>query len=685
MKFFHHEFLWTLSFLIIPIIIHLFNFKRHKTLYFSSLSFIKHVDQQTKSTKKLKHLLILLSRIFAFSFLILAFAQPYFTDKNENLNFKNEIIAFYIDNSFSMQAIGSNGELLSEAREIARKTIEKSSLDTKFIITTNAKNGIEERLLSKIQAIEKIDEIKLSPLTRSINEIIEWQTEKINSNKLIEKETSIQHIIISDFQLNTSFDEKITPIKIKSNISFFPIKLSPKDSENIFIDSIWFTSPIKKIGKKNELNIKINNLSQKDLKNVELNIEIEKYKNNIFIDLPKNEEITTRIGYTDESTGIKSGQIRLYDNNINFDDDFFFNYDVRNNLNILIINGEDASKNIEKVLNLDPFYITSKTTTSTITREEFINKDLVIINGANRLSKGIINYISDFSLTGGTVSLFPGKSPNQANWNELLISLRLPTIGKTIKSGNNIKSLNLKDPFFTGIFKEKNNNLNLPNIKKTFQAIKNSKTLGKNLINLSNGLPLFVYNENKSNSFMFYSSLDVEFGNFTKDALFTSIILRLSELSQRNNPEYIIIGKSNTYPIYSKLKKEKPLRIIGNKIDFIPQIETISGIKYISVLNSSKLQEIYAGNYSINEENKKIAEVSLNYDRKESLIKSHTINEIKANLKKMGIQKINFKKIGKNIVETIININRPYRYWKICLVLTIIFMVLEMIFIRYLK
>ncbi|MBB77788.1 MAG: hypothetical protein CL844_02165 [Crocinitomicaceae bacterium] len=685
MNFFHHEFLWAFTILIIPIIIHLFNFKRYKTLYFSSLSFIKHVDEQTKATKKLKYLLTLISRLLAFSFLILAFAQPYFADDNKNLKFKNSIIAFYIDNSFSMQAVGSNGELLSEAREIAREIINKSSLDTKFLISTNAKNGSEERLLSKIQAIEKIDEIKLSPLTRSINEIIEWQNEKINSNKLIGDETSIQRLLISDFQSNTRFDSNSIPVKIKSNNSFSPIKLSPKNFENIFIDSIWFSSPIKKLGKKNELNIKINNPSKKDLKNVELNIEIENYQNTIFIDLPKNEKTTTIIGYTDESIGIKSGEIRLYDNNINFDDKYFFNYNVRENLNILLINGEDATNNIENVLNLDPFYITNTTTTTTITREDFTKKDLVIINGANKLSKGIINYISDFSLAGGTVSLFPGKSPNQTDWNELLLSLRLPTIGKKINSGNNIKNLNFKDPFFTGIFKENNSNLNLPNINISFQSIKNSRTLCKNLITLKNGLPLFVFNENKSKSFMFYSSLDIEFGKFTKDALFTSIILRTAELSQRNQPEYIIIGKSNNYPIYSEIKKEKPLHIIGNKIDFIPQIETTSGVKYISVLNSSKSKEIYAGNYSIIEEKKKIGEISLNYDRKESLINSFTKEQIKTNLNNIGIKKINFNKIDENLVETIMNIDKPYQYWKFCIVLTIIFVLLEMVFIRYLK
>ncbi|HIP32508.1 MAG TPA: hypothetical protein EYG86_07090, partial [Crocinitomicaceae bacterium] len=104
MKFLYPEFLWAFLVLLIPIIIHLFNFKRYKTLYFSSLSFVKHVDQKTKSTKSLKHLLILLSRLLAFIFLVLAFAQPYFSKNDATTQSLDSVVSIYIDNSFSMQA-----------------------------------------------------------------------------------------------------------------------------------------------------------------------------------------------------------------------------------------------------------------------------------------------------------------------------------------------------------------------------------------------------------------------------------------------------------------------------------------------------------------------------------------------------------------------------------------------------
>ena len=109
MKFVHPGFLWALFALAIPIIIHLFNFRRYKVIYFSSLKFIKHVDQQTRSTQKLKHLLILALRLLAITALVLAFAQPYFPVERSGNGGGKPVLAIYIDNSFSMTAKGTEG------------------------------------------------------------------------------------------------------------------------------------------------------------------------------------------------------------------------------------------------------------------------------------------------------------------------------------------------------------------------------------------------------------------------------------------------------------------------------------------------------------------------------------------------------------------------------------------------
>ena len=684
MKFLYPEFLWAFAILIIPIVIHLFNFKRYKTLYFSSLTFVKHVDEQTKSTQKLKHLLVLLSRLLAFIFLVLAFAQPYFTDKNDSTKSKNNIIAFYIDNSFSMQALAANGELLSEARENARDIIQKAPLSTRFMIATNLKSGSEERILSKIEAFEKLDKIEFSPLRRSVDEILNWQSERLSASEIVEEGTSTQHILLSDFQSNSAFTTKALAIEQNVNSTIFPIKLTPETDKNLFIDSIWFTSPLHKLNTLNELNIQVNNPTDKDLKNIEIDIQVGDYSNAIFIDLDAKQKTTTQVGFSDKSIGFKNGVIRMFDNHVSFDDTYFLSYEVRQNVNVLLLDGEDAVDNLETVLELDEFYNTKRKGLTSITREDLEQKDLIILNGANSISKGAINYITSLASTGGTVSLFPGKNPDKNQWNELLSNLKLPLLGASITSGNKIKTLNYNDPFFKGIFETQSNNLNLPSVSKTFKAINNNSSLGNNLIELQNGLPLLVLNEQAGKSFMFYSSLHPDFGSFTKNALFAAVTLRTSELSQRNQPEYMTIGNVSRFPIYTKIDDDNPIHIKNKDIDFIPQTELSSGIRYISLNDLNNVQNLVSGNYDLRTD-KLLGGLSLNYDRTESIISSLNEQEIKEEFAKRGINEVTFNEINGATDISMINIEKPFSYWKLCIILTLIFVLLEMIFVRFLK
>lgn len=147
MKFENPYALWALLLLAIPIIIHLFHFKRFKTLYFSSLIFVKQVEQETKSVKKLKHLLILISRLLAFIALVLAFAKPYFP-----LNSKtplSKLTAIYIDNSFSMTNLGSEGQLFEVAKMQAKKIVNTLGDDEQFYIVSNNQSTEEQRVYSK--------------------------------------------------------------------------------------------------------------------------------------------------------------------------------------------------------------------------------------------------------------------------------------------------------------------------------------------------------------------------------------------------------------------------------------------------------------------------------------------------------------------------------------------------------
>src|SRR3954469_9249095 len=109
MHFIYPGFLVALAALSIPVIIHLFNFRRFRKIYFTNVRFLKEIKQDTKSRSRLKHLLVLFSRLLALTFLVLAFAQPFLPAKTNSAIGQSRRISVYIDNSFSMDALSKNG------------------------------------------------------------------------------------------------------------------------------------------------------------------------------------------------------------------------------------------------------------------------------------------------------------------------------------------------------------------------------------------------------------------------------------------------------------------------------------------------------------------------------------------------------------------------------------------------
>ena len=65
MQFVFPLFLTALAAIAIPIIIHLFHFRRFKTVYFTNVRFLKEVKEETSARSKLRNLLVLLSRAAA--------------------------------------------------------------------------------------------------------------------------------------------------------------------------------------------------------------------------------------------------------------------------------------------------------------------------------------------------------------------------------------------------------------------------------------------------------------------------------------------------------------------------------------------------------------------------------------------------------------------------------------------
>lgn len=678
MNFLYPQALWGFLLLLIPLIIHLFNFKRYKTIYFSSLKFVRHVEEQSKSTRRLKHYLVLLSRLLAFSCLVLAFAQPYFGSNAGNSNGIGKLDFVYIDNSFSMQAIGPEGELLSEAKEKARELIENADADQQYIIATNLLNGQEERILNRSEALERIDKLDYSPLSKSIDAVCEWNGRLLNKLSNGSEIKNVRSFYLSDFQ------KKDVAKKIDEDrrFNYYPIQFISEKRSNVFIDSVWFTDPIQRIGATNELNVRVKNNSDVNLENIELEFRIGDMEKIVFVNAKANEETTSRITYKNRNTGAVKGKILIADNSVYFDDTYYISYDVDKNANVLVLDGEDAVPNIAILYGLEKYYNVTTKEVSQFTRGDFADKDLVVFNSINGFSTGLQTYVNELLQAGISVALFPGTSPNLSDWNVFLQKQGLSPFGSGVGSGTRIKSLNYADAFFQGVFEREKEVLNLPSVNKTFNA-SSSNGQGTSLITLQNGLSLLTYKKDVGNLFLFYSSLDESFGPFSKDALCSTMLLRMGELSKRKQPIQLMIGQEAQYPIYETIEADKPVRIRKEDFEFIPERSEVTGVNYISLNRVSGIDELKAGNYEI-VTSERLGFISLNYDRSESLLKYlNTNNILELFLAEKHTVEVN--EFGSSSNFSTRELDKPTSYWRFFIILTLIFVLTEMVLIRFLK
>jgi hypothetical protein len=680
MEFVHPEFLWLLNLLLIPIIIHLFHFRRHKTLFFPSLKFLKYIQQEQKSTQKLKHLLVLFSRLLAMTFLIISFAQP-FVGTSKSKSAGKSVLVIYVDNSFSMTAKGMEGELLSEAKELTRRILKDVEPETHILFTTNKLDGVEQRLVTRVEALDYLEKIESTSIRRNLKEVLNWQKEFIDrENQENVNLTVRQYVFISDFQKNQFDTDKLN---VDEKAIYYPIQITPQEISNLLIDSVWFASPIHKKGEPNEFFVQVKNLSENDVVNAELSLQAGSQQRTLFIDIPAQKSAVANFQIMNSAAGLVEGKVSVNDKQLYWDDDFYFSYNVASSSGVLILNGEDASPAVNRVYSIESFYKLKSISDMSFTKEELKETDLIVLNGLNEISSGLASELVEFKNQGGSIFIFPGSKINGKDNNNFLDNLGIPALtDRIVREGIKIDKIQYKDPFFKNVFEKENTSLNLPSVSKCYGIPSFRQSSIFPLISLRNGSPLLL--RSNESVYLYTSSLHPEFGNFSDNALFPTVLLRAGEFSKRNLPLYATIGKENKLKLFGELTDETPLKLVNKEFEFIPVVSK-NGLAFdISISGPEAIEKLKSGNYVIKTDSP-INGIALNYNRAESEMIYVSKEDIEMKLKEQGVKNINFSSVENGQSMTMVDLQKPKEYWRLFLILALLFVLTEMLLLRFWK
>ena len=141
-------------------------------MYFSSNRFLKNIKESTSSRLRLKHWLVLAARLLFITFLVLAFAQPYFPSKQGEAG-ASGLVKIYVDNSYSMSNEASEGvTALDEALAYAGTIVKEYPKSTKYTLLTNEYSLSSEQVMSYDRLLDALTEVQLSPVSRNMDEVV---------------------------------------------------------------------------------------------------------------------------------------------------------------------------------------------------------------------------------------------------------------------------------------------------------------------------------------------------------------------------------------------------------------------------------------------------------------------------------------------------------------------------------
>ncbi|MBM77926.1 MAG: hypothetical protein CL846_05540 [Crocinitomicaceae bacterium] len=675
----HPEFLWGLALNIFPILIHLFNLQKHKTLYFSDVSLLKKIDKSTKKRSQLKNILVLVSRIMIISSVVLALCFPY--KESNNTIPKKKTIGIYIDNSFSMDRKGiKSSSLLDQAKEDAYNIISACDENTNFFLLCNSNNFGSSNKLTKDQIIDLISKIEISKDFLSYDNLVLRQKEQIKSHK-----ENVDLYWFTDLQKSSTISNQNY---LDSFFNVNVINYEGLNNNNLSIDSIWFDDKNRKLNQLENLNISItNNYSTKYDFKITLIVNENEVKNQKVFTIEANEKQKFQINFIVKKHGLKSCKLKLEDYpspDHLFDDEYFFTYFIKKEFKILHAynnkeNSFDKLKPLFETLD-NPFFKSININNDLISN--YTDFDMLILDGINEINDEINSEILNFLTNKKTVVISPSVNElNSNSFNESLNYLNIKINGTDSNKyyPNQIRNNN---PFFKNVFEKTNANVKLPYFKNHYKINKNASH--SQLISFENDDPLLISKKyNEGILYFFTANISLQNSNLTKHSLFVPLFLRIFEES--NDFQILSYDCNNMSLVKSNVKNnniENSIISCNNNIEvnFNPSFQKINSENYYEISNN----KLIAGNYTILNNSDTIDGFSLNYNRNESKMNFYSTDEFNQELFNANLE--NHFKIYNDNNDRISNLIKTKIsgefYWKYFIILALLFIVLEILFIR---
>ncbi len=668
MQFLYPSFLWALTALAIPIILHLFYFRRYKKVYFSNLRFLREVKEETSARNRLRNLLILLARLLAMAFIILAFAQPVLPI-NDTVKAGIRNVSLFIDNSFSMQSFGKDLSLFDRGRRKAEEIVMGYGPEDRFQILGHDLTPSQHQWISQEEALVRIDEMEYTPDVKPLSVIAGRQKQAF-----AREEGQPVAWMISDFQ-QSIFDLSNTDTTLRLNL----LPLKSVREKNIGLDTAWFASPLQTLNQTSALLYKVHNYAPEDADNIRVTISLDgQERPDATLDLKAGEVRIDTSMITVLNTGWHTLAIRISDFPVTFDDTYFMTFYVEEQLRVLSINERTGNVKIDAVFSNNAYFRQDQTTSNAIAYADLPTYHLIILNELTTVPSGLTAALRKYVQEGGKVLFIPSANGSPDLYNPLLNTMNaapFTTWAATERQGGTI---NTSSFIFRDVFSRMRPNMRLPRVTGSFPYA-GSGSRGQSLISFRDGGDLItLYPLGKGAFCVMTSPLDEKISDLSlQPEIFVPLLYKLTIYSADQKALSYTIGVDHLIPVdRNAIDVSSEIRITGPS-DFIPGLSPLGGKMLLDVQGQIRT----AGFYQVMQGDKQVAALAFNYDRTESDLTLADLEDLPDN----GSLTVWNQQEEVNFTQLIESHRQGKPLWRWCIILGLIFIATEIALIRLWK
>lgn len=659
MNFTYPIFLWGLTALAIPIIVHLFNFRKAKRVSFSNVRFLESIKKKSSSNLRLRHLLILFCRLLFVFFLILTFAQPFIPGQEDGLN--SQSVSIYLDNSNSLSNITeSDISGFNELLNVTQKIINLYPQETRFNLITNdflPGSGISR---SKAKTLEQLTEIEYSNLARTGQEVF---------NKLLSDQTDDERdiFLLTDLQQST-FGEFETIID--SVNQYHLVTVATSEQRNISIDTLFLTNPFLVSNQKNSIQVRVRN--QGPLVN-DLQVKFfinDKQSGTTSIDIEPNTSQLVTFELTGTLEKTNRCTISFEDFPITFDNDYYFTLNQASKINIVEIS-DKANSPVSKVYRNNGLFSFTSFRSENISYPVLERADLLVVNTIKVIENGLKAQLEKQLKEGKSVLFIPSGESEIYQFSGMQIKR------DSVTTKTPLATPDIKIPFFENIFESISSDTKMPDVSATFRWSDNQISLLKSKTGQSYLSHLFQ----KGNLYVFASPLTKYYTNLHQHALFVPVMQRIAELSSTNSQALAFnVDKTNLTLAVDSIPNGQLYKLRREEQELIPS-QRVSANEL--VLDMPKYL-LTPGYYDVMLGEQPITTIAFNHSKKESNLSTLPVEEIQVKLS--GIKNLNVyqPEDAASFSEKMKEKYHQQDLWKYTLILSLIFLFVESVLLRFL-